>query len=128
MRVYLCGPINGCSDGEALQWRSEAEARLSPFYEVLDPMVRDYRGVEVGNEAAIVEGDKADIDASDAVLVNARRPSWGTAMEVLYAHERGKRVVAFVGHERASPWLKYHCQYVSPDMADCIVALTAGLK
>lgn len=128
MRVYLCGPINGCSDIEARQWRCEASTRLSAFYEIVDPMDRDYRGVEVGNESVIVEGDKADIDSCDAVLVNALRPSWGTAMEVFYAAEQRKRVVAFVGHQRPSPWLTYHCEYVFPDLQDCITALTAGLK
>lgn len=126
MKVYLCGPINGCSDDEAMSWRKTATEKLSPFCEVVDPMARDYRGVEVGNEAQIVEGDKRDIEQCDAVLVNAIRPSWGTAMEVLYASQQAKRVIAFVGWNKVSPWLTYHCEYVFPDLQDALSALLAG--
>lgn len=128
MRVYLAGPINGCSDEEAFGWRREATAKLSPSCEILDPMARDYRGSEVGNEAQIVEGDKADIDSADVVLINALRSSWGTAMEVLYAYDRKKRVIAFVGNQRPSPWLTYHSEYVFPDLQDCVTTLLAGVR
>lgn len=130
MRVYLCGPINGCSDDEAMSWRQRATALLlfAPGVEVLDPMRKDFRGVEAGNEALIVEGDKQDILSADAVLVNGGRPTWGTAMEVLYAHQFGKRVVAFIGKQRPSPWLTYHCQYVFPDLEDALTALLAGKR
>lgn len=128
MKLYLCGPINGCTDDEAMSWRRAATEKLSPYYEILDPMRRDFRGTEVGNERAIVEGDKRDIAGCDALLVNALRPSWGTAMEVKYAHTFGKRIVAFVGFQRPSPWLKYHCQYVFPDLEDAVTALLAGKR
>lgn len=125
MKVYLCGPINGCSDDEAMSWRKRAAALLlfAPGCEVVDPMRRDFRGQEEGRETEIVTSDKADIDASDAVLVNAERASWGTAMEVFYAHGQGKRVVAFVGRQRPSPWLTFHCEYVFPDLEDALTAL-----
>lgn len=126
--VYLCGPINGCTDEEAEGWRREATEKLSPIYDVLDPMTRDYRGIGAGNESEIVLGDQADIDIADAVLVNALRPSWGTAMEVFYAYEEGKPVIAFVGHQRPSPWLKYHCEYVFPTLQDCVTALLTGKR
>jgi nucleoside 2-deoxyribosyltransferase len=107
--LYLCGGINGLSDEECKTWRRLAKAELGTKYRILDPMSRDYRGRESENVRAIVEGDKADIDASDVLLVNAERASWGTAMEVDYAYERKKVIVAF--HSRpsqASPWLQYH--------------------
>jgi hypothetical protein len=83
MKVYLCGGINGLSDDRCRTWREYAKERLE--CETIDPMRRDYRGIEDQNVAAIIDGDKADIDASDVLLVNATQPSWGTAMEVLYA-------------------------------------------
>lgn len=111
-----------------MSWRLVATKRLSPTYEILDPMRRDFRGSEVGNESVIVEADKRDINTSDAVLVNALRPSWGTAMEVLYAYDQKKRVIAFVGHQRPSPWLKYHCKYVGTHLEDATTFLLAGLR
>ena len=119
LTVYLAGPINGCSDEQANGWRRAAKAWLQGRAHVLDPMARDYRGVETANVNAIVEGDLADIRASDVLLVKVTYPSWGTAMEIAYARMAGKRVVAFGfgaperGPEIHSPWLAYHVECVS---------------
>lgn len=111
MRVYLAGGINGLGDSEAKDWRESVKAGATQ-HEYLDPMRRDYRGVEDQNVRAIVDGDLADIDASDLILVMADRPSWGTAMETYYAHAvAGKRVVVVCGG-RVSPWLRAHSEAV----------------
>lgn len=111
--VYLAGPINGCSDEQANMWRGRARAWLEQYgVDVLDPMRRDYRGVDLDsdNPRLIVESDLADIQACDAVLVNCDRSSWGTAMEVRAAYtEFHKPVVGFMVDPRtASPWLQQH--------------------
>lgn len=108
LKVYLCGPINGCTDAECIDWREFAKSLLPS---TLDPMAIDYRGreLEPGIAAEIVNNDKKDIDKCDALLVMFTKPSVGTSMEILYAYDRGKRVV--VVHERGailSPWLLYH--------------------
>ena len=104
--IYLCGPINGCTDEECKDWREEAKRRLP---NTLDPMRRDYRGREEECTVEIVEGDKDDICQSTALLVNHPKPSVGTAMEILYAWELGKRVyVVAPSSASVSPWLRYH--------------------
>lgn len=108
MKVYLCGGINALSDADAKDWREYAKERLG-VENCIDPMRRDYRGIEDQNVDAIVTEDLRDIDQSKILLVNATRPSWGTAMEVFYAHQKRKAIVAFVGDSRVSPWLRYHC-------------------
>lgn len=110
MVVYLCGPINGCTDDECMNWREEAKRRLK---NTIDPMERDYRGLESECVDEIVELDKQDIDNSDILLVNYVKPSVGTSMEILYAWERGKRiyVVAPKG-VTISPWLAYHSHLI----------------
>jgi nucleoside 2-deoxyribosyltransferase len=106
MKIYLAGPINGCTDEEANGWRSQVK-KIHP--DVLDPMSRDYRGKEAENFRDIVEGDKRDIYQSDGVLVYFEKPSVGTSMEVLYAYERRKPVVVVnVSGKPISPWLAYH--------------------
>lgn len=107
MKVYLCGGINGLSDSECNDWREEAKRLLAPL-ETLDPMRRDYRGIEDENVDAIVKGDLQDIADSDFVLAMCTRPSWGTAMEVFHAHRAGKWV-AIVAPDPVSPWLWAHC-------------------
>lgn len=93
--VYLCGGINGLGDAACKDWRQVAHAALAGN-RILDPMARDYRGREDECVDEIVEGDKSDIVASNIILVNASRPSWGTAMEIMFAWFLHKRIVAFM--------------------------------
>lgn len=122
MKVYLAGPINGCSDAEARGWRNDAK-RLRPDIEWVDPMVRDYRGNEAQNADAIVSGDLSDIASCDVVLVNAERATWGTAMELrAAAAEYRKPAVAFCSANRPSPWLLVHARVV-PTLAEALALL-----
>jgi nucleoside 2-deoxyribosyltransferase len=106
MKVYLCGPINGCTDEECKDWREMVKARLP---DTLDPMRRDYRGREVECVNEIVEGDKEDIRECDVFLVNYDRPSVGTSMEVLLAWQQDKPVIVVHKPDAViSPWLRYH--------------------
>lgn len=114
--TYLCGGINGLSDAQCRDWREVAKGLL--LTETLDPMRRDYRGREDDSVVEIVNGDLRDIRDSDYVLVNATRPSWGTAMEIVYAAREGKPVVAFVGDApQVSPWVRFHCEQVFTDLS-----------
>jgi nucleoside 2-deoxyribosyltransferase len=109
MKVYLCGPINGCADEEAKDWREYSKAHLKA--DAYDPMVRDYRGreLEPGIAREIVKNDKLDINECDALLVFYEKPSVGTSMEVLYAHQLGKEIVVVNKSDKPiSPWLLYH--------------------
>lgn len=110
--VYLAGAINGCTDAEASDWRKLARTMIEVFGgSVVDPMSRDYRGreLDLGVTREIVEGDKADIDRCTDLLVYVERPSWGTAMEILYAWERGIRVtIVDRSQTPLSPWVMYH--------------------
>jgi nucleoside 2-deoxyribosyltransferase len=121
--VYLAGPINGCTDAEARGWRDAACAELAPAWTILNPMDRDYRGHEAEHYVALVEDDLADIYASDVVLVNAERPTWGTAQEPVYAKQWGKRVVAFCADPNPSPWLRYHADVIVSDLAAALAVL-----
>jgi len=106
MRVYLAGPINGCTDEEAKNWRAVAK---DEFPNAIDPMVRDYRGIEEDCYRQIVDLDKRDIRNSDCLLVNYVKPSVGTSMEIFYAWTLGKPIVVVARNDvRISPWLRYH--------------------
>lgn len=121
--IYLCGPINGCTDEGANGWRTFVIDQ-SPHFKHLNPMRRDYRGKEDYNVNEIVELDKIDIANSDALLVNYDKPSVGTSMEVLYAFERGKLVVVVTPPEAAlSPWLRYHSHRIEHSFSDGLAAI-----
>lgn len=118
MKVYLCGPINGCTDAEAKNWREYVKTRLP---DTLDPMRRDYRGREDQCVNEIVELDKIDVMNSDVLLVNYDRPSVGTSMEVLYAFERAKLVVVVCRPDASiSPWLRYHSHKIVHSFDDAV--------
>lgn len=117
MRVYLAGPINGCTDDEAKGWREYLQDLFRDHgdIEVFDPMARDYRGreKEPGIAATIVEQDKQDIRHVDCVVVCYKQPSVGMAMEVLYAWQQQRYVILVdLSGEPLSPWLIYHSDEV----------------
>lgn len=117
--LYLCGPINGCSDTEANDWRELVIGLWGG--RCINPMDRDYRGREAAAFREIVELDKADIDAADALLVNHDRPSVGTSMEILYAWERGKPVFVVSRPDAViSPWLRYHATAIVQSFAEAV--------
>lgn len=124
MIIYLCGGINGLTDDECIGWREHATKFLrANGMLTLDPMRRDYRGKEDAFVDEIVRGDYGDIVASEIILVNAMRPSWGTAMEVHFAFGIGKKVVT-IAVPPISPWLQYHSHEIHLTLDDALKSLT----
>jgi hypothetical protein len=124
--VYLCGGINGLSDKDCTDWREYCISKLEHTHKLLDPMRRDYRGKEAESVNEIVIGDYADIAKSDIILVNATKPSWGTAMEMHHAYlNLNKYVIAIVG-DRVSPWVRYHTHRLYTDFDEAIEFLRMG--
>lgn len=79
------------------------------------------------NVEEIVEGDLADIRGCDVVLANCWKPSYGTAMELVYAHGMGKRIVVVVPDPgRVSPWLRFHATVVVGSVEDGVRAASAS--
>lgn len=123
--IYLCGPIADRTDADCNDWRSYVKNEWKG--QCVDPMRRDYRGVEIGEELAakIVADDLADINACEGVIVYFDKPSVGTSMEVFYSHVTAKKVVVVVNAsaKMLSPWMTNHCDYVALDLADGLRAL-----
>lgn len=124
--IYLCGPINGCTDEECKDWREFVKTKW--WGATLDPMRRDYRGKEDESVNEIVEFDKIDIMRCDALLVNYDKPSVGTSMEILYAFERGK-YIAVVAAEgtRISPWMRYHSHAIVHSYVEALTLINEAV-
>lgn len=121
MQTYLAGPINGCNDSECNDWRAFAKEHLR--CPTLDPMRRDYRGreLEPGIAREIVTGDIEDIRACTFFLANCPKPSFGTAMEILLAWQRCKRVVVILPPDAIpSPWLICHSEAIVRSVTDAV--------
>lgn len=146
--VYLAGGINGLTDGDATDWRTQAKALLPREIGVLDPMSRDYRGKEDENVKAIVDGDLADIASCEAVIAYCPRPSWGTAMEIHHIATTGKTISVtkggndyeastrtVVGYRKTvavvpdgvpvSPWLRHHTDAVVGTLGAAVAQIVA---
>lgn len=129
VKVYLAGAIFGKSDNECKYWRKTVAAALANVgAEALDPMSRDYRGRELENKEAIVNDDLRDIRNSDIVFVRADTPSWGTAMELVYAKQMGKFVCAWGVPEKVSPWLVMHSTVCERTFDDALAALLGAIS
>ena len=109
------------SDAACTDWREVAKSILAT--KIMDPMRRDYRGVEDQNVGAIVKGDLWDILRSRSILVNATRPSWGTAMEIVYAWLFRNKIFAFTGGARVSPWLRFPCKFLFDSVEEAAVGV-----
>ena len=119
--TYLCGGINALSDDECNNWRTIAKNKLDTG--TLDPMRRDYRGKEDESFKEIVRGDLQDVASCNYVIVNATRPGWGTAMEIVYAKQAKKFIVAFTEGARISPWLREHCNIICTTIDEAILEI-----
>jgi len=120
--VYPAGKIAGQTDAGCNDWRSQVRAELEKDFDVLDPMVRDMRGIKMTPEqdAWMIKMDKADIAASCGVVIRADDgPSYGTCMEIHFAATLDEHInVAFTGQMNTSPWLRAHVDHYCPELKD----------
>ncbi len=121
MRVYLAGGIQGVDD--PFSWRIWATEWLRVHDMVaVDPLRGKVKeDFDDYNCREIIVRDKADICSCDVVLANIddlRRPYIGTAMEILFAWERGIPVV--VCSEYKSYWLEYHSVAQFSTLCECL--------
>lgn len=111
-QIYLTGDviestdIAGLMDNPDLDWRTRALSKLQRYgMRVINPIV----GVGANDLAMESRIRRALdlIDQADAVLANLKNSSYGTPMEIFYAHRRGK-MVTVVGQSPFSPWVLSH--------------------
>ncbi len=111
--VYLTGDVIENADLIGLpsepDWRTHALSKLQRYgMRVVNPIVGPWAGSDEGLERRVRRALDL-IDQCDAMLANLREPGYGTAMEIFYAHRRGK-MVTVVGHSPFSPWVLSHSQ------------------
>ena len=128
MKVYLAGPITGCTDDEAMDWRAKvADCVGRAGHTVLDPMDwADMRGREhqPGVPAQIVKEDKRAIRRADIFFCNALGGiSVGTTMEILYAYQTDTPVILVTEQEPLSPWYQYHADVIHDSLPGAVNTL-----
>lgn len=121
--VYLSGGIQQFHTKlEATYWRKIATLNLEKEFLILNPMRRIFSDKDVQSHNEIVNFDKHDIQQSDIILVNCTKPSWGTAMEIMYAYTLNKFIVSFTGtpFKQVTPWIVVHSTRVCRDLGEAI--------
>lgn len=125
--IYLAGGIKNLTTKQASSWREKAIKELGMNAYILNPLERNYELIRAQSDSEIVRFDKNEILQSDVVLANVCRPSWGTAMEIIYAIEHNKTVIGFVDentvYKELSPWVRFHCAYIGRGLTDAIKKL-----
>jgi|TARA_R110000822_G_scaffold83252_3_gene196301 nucleoside 2-deoxyribosyltransferase len=93
-KVYLAGPIEGCTDDEVLVWRQSATLSLGNGIKAISPVKIDSTFA-----SAIITQNKYDVAECDVTLaylpkcISDRRCSYGTICEIAWAHAHNKPVV-----------------------------------
>ncbi len=110
--VYLAGPIYE-QDDTCIRWRKAAAKILqSKNIMHLKPTDADYRGRETDKfiPETIVRRDKRDIMTCDTILAKCDFPSYGTAMEIMFAWSLQKQIIVVTNSY--SPWIRYHASHI----------------
>lgn len=118
--VYLTGDTIDSQDllgqNPLPDWRSLAMTKLQRYgLKIVNPLElawssNERESFEVGQETDSRVRRALDlIDQCDALLANLNKSSYGTAMEMFYAHRRGK-MVTVIGQSPFNPWVLSHSQ------------------
>lgn len=109
--IYLAGPILGCTEGEAKDWREYIDRQLELSYMVgvsplrCEPIVGERYGFgdnsdpKFGQSRAIAAKNLFDVRRCDATIGYLPKPtggkhqSYGTLGEIFWAHALGKLVI-----------------------------------
>jgi len=102
-KVYLAGAIASYPEGHV--WRDVAMRQLPEGWTAINPL---HHLPANGSPKELVITDLELIDSADAVILNADRPSWGSAMEIRHANLMDILVIAWNLPDDPSPWLLAH--------------------
>jgi nucleoside 2-deoxyribosyltransferase len=117
MRLMVCGSIGygGINDIKNLYAFLESKG-----FSIVDHMVHtgmDYSDISDFRDKPdlsrkIVNHDLKYIESSDAVVVIANGPSYGTAIEMFVVKSLGKKIILFAKDPVPTPWLVYFSDYI----------------
>jgi nucleoside 2-deoxyribosyltransferase len=120
MRIYLAGPISEAVD--PVTWRLNMAKQLSKDWEIIDPTQMEVSESDDYNDLTkIIRADLSAIRFSHAVIARIDRPSWGTGMEIFYAHSKKIPVIGWYQDGMkilTSPWIKVHCNIITSDFRE----------
>lgn len=117
--IYLAGPITGVDT--AADWRKLACQLLEPHgLSGIDPLVVEAKTI---TPEQVVQLDYAWIERSSGIIARVDQPSWGTAMELVYAHGFKMPIIGWGNIEKPSPWLFHHLTKHVPYLGEAVALI-----
>lgn len=128
-KIYLSGPLAGCTTFEATAWREEALRLLGRGNCVnpADTWVKEEAELSGSEKRRLVNGDLASIDQCKGLLYCAWKPSFGSPMELFYANQ-SRKLTATVSAGPVSPWVFAHSDFIGTTVAEAARWLAVQLR
>lgn len=152
--IYLAGPIAGCSYKEATNWREAVVRDFLPGITGISPMrlkewcartrkigdVSQYKEITdeteyllTGESHAIRARDYNDVITCDMVfaylplVLNKRRPSWGTSIEIGWASANEKPIVLVTDDDNLTshPLVRESAGWIVPSLEQGIAVVNS---
>jgi hypothetical protein len=98
LRVYLAGPITGCTHEQQTWWREEVKQRLGRQFDFADP-------TQWADDKEVLQ-EIEKLDDSQIVLANMWMVSIGTTIGIIRASQLGKPVVLIDPNHMDNPHLE----------------------
>ena len=115
IKLYLAGTIYTDEPGKS--WKQRFIQELdSSLYEFFDPDPVNEP------ESYMVARDKAEITNCDIFVAYIERPSFGTAMEIMYASMLQTKPILIINPNTSlfnDLWVSYHAHLICLDVKDC---------
>jgi hypothetical protein len=127
--VYCSGPLANCTTFEAVAWRQECIALLGN-QNCIDPSetwVREEADLSLAEKRKLVESDLRLIDQCKGLIYHCWKPSFGSPMELFYAHQN-RKLTAVVSLKPLSPWVSAHADFVGTTVAEACRWLAIQLR
>lgn len=145
-KVYLAGPISGCSYAGCTSWRDDVAKMFPLNVECLSPMraKEALRAVEcltseqyghhfLCSDKEVLGRDFNDCQNADVILVNflgAAKPSIGTCMEIAWGYQLQKPVVLVMEPDNvhSHPMIRAASNFIYGSITEAVHATCAILN
>ena len=125
-RVYLCGPISGCTDIQKHKWRDDVKKKYGKYFDFIDPT--DELLDHEASSAEFVDADLRAVESSSGLLANMWRESIGTALGLVHASRVGRPVVLADPNFLRHRMLQFYADAVADTVPKAAKALLALLR
>jgi len=121
LRIYLAG------HSEETEYRKEAHQKYDTDFDMVDPLLLTWKKLDESNIAKdcyhiyIVTRDKKLILSSHIVVAYVMKCTWGTCMEIEFAHMNEIPVFLIdpTKEVRKDSWVKFHINKVFDSIDEC---------